>query len=74
MAACELLTNALFALDEPWRERFLNLVADMATSGVWNGQPPRRDDVVGWLSTDVVLFRQTERLLAAWNHPRIAAL
>jgi len=71
MAACESLTDALFALDEPWRGRFLSLVAEMATSGGWDGQRPRWDDVVGWLSTDRVLFRQTERLLNAWHNPSV---
>lgn len=73
MAACELLTDALYALEEPWCGRFLALVAEMATSGGWNGNRPRRDDIVGWLSTDRALFRQTERLLNAWRNPSVVA-
>jgi hypothetical protein len=72
MAACESLADALYALEEPWRGRFLSLVAEMATSGGWNEKRPRRDDIVSWLSTNHALFRQTERLLDAWRSPRVA--
>ena len=71
MAACESLANALYALDEPWRGRFLELVAEMATRGGWNGRRPKRDDIVSWLSTDHALFRQTERLLDTWRNPSV---
>jgi len=74
MAASELLTDALFALDEPWRSRFLSLVANMATSGTWRGNAPKRDDIVYWLSTDQALFRRTERLLTAWRDPVVMAV
>jgi hypothetical protein len=63
----ESLTQALFSLAEPWRARFLNLVADSATNWQWNGLPPTRDQVKDWLTGCPALFRQVRTLLDTWQ-------
>jgi hypothetical protein len=64
------LTDALFSLEEPWRGRFLNLVANLATSWAWDGQPPTRKQVTNWLGTDLELYREMKLLLDAWHRPK----
>jgi hypothetical protein len=36
------LTEALFALEEPWQGRFLTLVANLSTNWTWNGRRPEQ--------------------------------
>ncbi len=62
----ELLTKDLFSLDEPWRSRFLELVANEATGWEWEGQPPTREEVALWLS-DGDLHQRVTRILNAWQ-------
>lgn len=62
----ETLTDALFCLDEPWRSRFLVLLARWATRGAWDGRAPQRDKVVTWLGTDPNLHREMFLLLRTW--------
>ena len=64
------LTDALFSLEEPWRGRFLDLVANLATSWAWDGQDPTRKEVASWLSGDLDLYREVKQLLDAWQRPR----
>ena len=64
------LTEALFSLEEPWRGRFLDLVANLATSWTWDGQRPTRKEVTTWLSADLELYREIKQLLEAWQRPR----
>ena len=63
------LTDALFSLEEPWQGRFLELVANLATSGDWDGQRPTQKEVAAWLSADLELYREVKLLLHAWQRP-----
>ncbi|RLC91088.1 MAG: hypothetical protein DRI79_03790 [Chloroflexi bacterium] len=65
----ESLVEALFSLDEPWRGRFLTLVAKQATRWKWDGQRPGWEEMVAWLSTDPCLYREVALLLDAWRRP-----
>ncbi|MFQ6099925.1 MAG: hypothetical protein ACE5OS_01645 [Anaerolineae bacterium] len=60
------LTDTLFSLEEPWRSRFLNLVANQATGWAWDGQPPTPDEVTTWLG-DWGLYQQVTSLLYEWH-------
>ena len=67
----ESLVEDLFYLEEPWRSRFLELVANLATSWTWCGQPPTRDEVTAWLGADLGLYQQIRDLLDAWWRPKV---
>ena len=58
---------ALYALDEPWRSRFLVLTAKLATRWRWDGQVPERDEVGNWLRTQPGLRRLVAELLWVWT-------
>lgn len=60
------LTEALFSLEEPWRGRFLDLLANGATNRAWDGRPPTREEVTTWLS-DSNLYQEVTLLLNAWQ-------
>jgi hypothetical protein len=60
------LAEILFALDEPWRGRFLELVANKATGWRWEGLSPTRAEVETWLS-DSALCRSIGQLLNTWR-------
>jgi len=64
------LTDTLFSLEEPWRGRFLDLVANLATSWAWDGQRPTRKEMAAWLSADLELYREVKQLLETWQRPR----
>ena len=49
------VARQILDLDEPWRGRFLDWTARLATGGAWDGVRPGRDDLVGWLAADLVL-------------------
>ena len=63
------LIRTLFSLEEPWRSRFLDLVANLATNSPWDGCPPTREEVTAWLSADLDLYREVRLLLDAWLRP-----
>ncbi len=63
----ERLVDDLFSLSEPWRSRFLQLVAERATGGDWNGNRPTRQELTTWLGTDLGLYREVSLLLRAWK-------
>jgi hypothetical protein len=65
------LTQALFSLDEPWRGRFLSLVANYATKWVWDGQQPTCEEVAAWLETNPPLYRWVRLLLYRWGTPGV---
>lgn len=73
--ACS-LARAIFALEEPWRARFLKLVANSATSWQWNGRQPTDKEVERWLTGCPALYRHVRALLNAWQQPveRVIAL
>lgn len=62
----ESLTNTLFSLEEPWRSRFLYLIAHRATGEVVPEQPPTREDVTAWLDNGS-LRQVVTLLLQAWQ-------
>jgi hypothetical protein len=65
----ESLTDGLFYLEEPWRGRFLDLVANLATSWAWPGGQPTREEVTAWLGADPNLYQRVWSLLQAWPRP-----
>jgi len=63
----ESLADRLLSLGEPWRSRFLHVVANQATSWSWeNGQTPTREEVVSWLG-NAELYQRTKTLLDVWQ-------
>ncbi len=62
----ESLTEAMFSMDEPWRSRLLELVANQATGWMWEGRPPTRDQVTVWLGNGD-LYQEVVHLLNAWQ-------
>jgi hypothetical protein len=63
------LATALFSLEEPWRGRFLELVANLATRHTCSGQQPTREEVTEWLGSRPALYEQVRLLLDAWQNP-----
>jgi len=66
----EPLAEALLSLDEPWRSRFLFLVANLATNWAWGGQRPTWEEVTAWLGGDLGLYQYIGLLLDVWGRPR----
>jgi hypothetical protein len=62
----EKLANALFSLDEPWRSRFLHLVANQATGWTWPEQMPTQAEVAAWLN-DWELYKRVKSQLNVWQ-------
>ncbi len=46
----ERVAEDLFALTNPWRDRFLVFVAERALGQDWDGQLPTKNEVTGWLA------------------------
>jgi hypothetical protein len=67
VAEAATLVQALFALEEPWRQRFLRLIADMATNSSYGSQQPRRAEVSVWLASRPRLRRQVKQMLDVWQ-------
>ena len=66
------VADEVLALDEPWRGRFLTLVANLATGGVWDEEDvPSREVLVAWLRADLSLRFRVIQLLNAWRRPRV---
>jgi hypothetical protein len=61
----DVLAENLFSLQEPWRDRFLTLVARRAVGWSWDGPPPTRDEVRIWLR-NAGLCEAVTMLLDAW--------
>jgi len=64
------LADSLFALDEPWRERFLSVVSCWAV-GQWptEQQAPTREELIEWLANRD-LHREVSCLLEIWSGQR----
>jgi hypothetical protein len=62
-AAC--VAERVYALDEPWRSRFLQLIASFAHVVQTDG-PPSRADVVNWLD-DEELNEKIRLMLHTWT-------
>ena len=64
--------DAILALDEPWRGRFLKIVARWATGGTWDGRGEvTREDLVVWLRMDPRLRHHVALLLHTWRRPEL---
>lgn len=59
------IVDELFSLNEPWRSRFLDLIADWAAQDSGR-QPPTRRQVASWLD-DCGLYRDVARVLRTWS-------
>jgi hypothetical protein len=64
------LAEELDALEEPWRTRFLVLIAELATGRQWRDQTPSRSTTQTWLTEHVWLQRQISQMLEAWVDDR----
>lgn len=60
------ITDSLFTLEEPWRERFLAFVARQAKGHTWSGPSPSRDQVTSWLGRDGLRDTVT-MMLGEWH-------
>jgi hypothetical protein len=60
------LIEALYALDEPWRGRFLVLAANLATGWQWGEDEPGQAELAAWLEENLVLQRVILHLLRGW--------
>lgn len=69
-AVTQSLATSLFSLKEPWRGRFLDLVANLATNWTWGSQRPTQEDVAVWLGADLGLYRDIKLLLDVWRRPK----
>lgn len=64
------LVEDLFSLDEPWRGRFLNLVATRATMKTEYRRQPTPEEVSAWFQANPFLRRRISLLLYAWQGAR----
>jgi hypothetical protein len=64
------LAEDLFSLDEPWRGRFLRLVATRVTTQVEDRRQPTLEEVSTWFAADPSLRRRISLLLYLWQGPR----
>ena len=60
------LVRDLYSLEEPWRTRFLVLIANLATKQGWHGGVPNPNQVAFWLEADTDLERQMAQMLQEW--------
>jgi len=62
----EYVTENLFALANPWRDRFLTFVAERALGQGWDGQLPTKREVACWLDRESLCQTMT-LLLDTWQ-------
>lgn len=60
------LVEELYALEEPWRTRFLVFIAKLATGRQWDDQTPSRSTTEAWLAEHAWLQKQVARMLDTW--------
>jgi hypothetical protein len=60
------LIEEIYALEEPWRTRFLVLIAELATGRQWRDRPPSRSTMEAWLTEHAWLQNQVSQMLEAW--------
>jgi hypothetical protein len=60
------VTERVYALDEPWRSRFLQLIATCALAEPFDSTPSRADVLV-WLD-DQELNELIMTMLRSWTH------
>jgi len=63
----ELLATALFSLEEPWRGRFLELVAKSALHCARGERQPTQEEVTAWLAARPALCQWVGLLLSKWR-------
>ena len=68
----EPLADALFSLNDPWRDRFLGFVARQATNKVCSRQLPIQEEVITWLTGNPGLYQDVKYMLHTWQKPRLA--
>jgi len=61
------IVDALYALDEPWRDRFLVFTAKMANQWQWDSRVPDRNEVEKWLRTQLYTQKTIAEMLWAWT-------
>ena len=66
MSQAVVVANRVYALDEPWRSRFLKLIASYALIAEANATPSRAE-VLTWLG-DEQLNEQIRLMLHTWTH------
>ena len=66
----DLLAENLFALNEPWRGRFLTFIAERAQHGEWPGVSPTKEEVSNWLHNKD-LNQTVTTLLNVWQGTRL---
>jgi len=71
-ALVALLVDEVEGLGEPWRSRFLVLIADRATGGRWDRGVPGRVYVSRWLLENRALRWVLEELLHSWTGAALA--
>ncbi len=67
----EHLTEALFCQEEPWRSRFLTLVAHYANGQAEDGGLPTREEVIAWLGKRPCLCSWVAQLLMTWHGAQV---
>jgi hypothetical protein len=65
-SSAELVTENLFSLTDPWRDRFLAFVAERALGKGWNGRLPTKKEVTAWLCKES-LCQAVTLLLNTWQ-------
>lgn len=66
------VVDALLALDEPWRSRFLEYMANQATGWRWNGRgEPTREEMEDWLREDLELRMKVVKMVRNWTGGRV---
>jgi hypothetical protein len=60
------LTEGILSLDEPWRSRFLTLLALRAREKGQTGHHPSRETLIQWLQ-DVDIYKEFVVLLDEWQ-------
>lgn len=63
------LTETLFSLQDPWRDRFLGFVANQATNKMWSRQLPTREEITVWLNGNPGLYQDVRYMLHTWQRP-----
>jgi hypothetical protein len=64
------LTRDIFSLDEPWRGRFLRLVASRASAQGEDELHLTPEEVAAWFEESPTLYRWIALLLRVWHEPK----
>ncbi len=64
------LTRDIFSLDEPWKGRFLRLVASRASTRAEDELQLTPEEVAAWFEASPTLYRWIALLLRVWQEPK----